>query len=194
VGFLLSKGANAPVPVGAARLRVLFDSTAGPELDASALLLTEAGRVGGDADFFFYNQPVSPDGAVRHLGRNGRADAVEVDLGRLPASVMTVAFAASTDGAPIGRIAGLALRVLDGAGRELFRFDITDTTTETAFVFGELYRRAGAWKFRAVGQGWASGLAGLATDYGITVDDPPAPSIPSPAISLAKSVRCTRVR
>jgi stress response protein SCP2 len=163
-------------------VRIVFDSTSGPGIDASALLLTEGGRVRTDADFVFYNQPTSPEGSVRHLGKTGRADALEIDFVRLPSQITTVALAASTDGAPFGQIGGLALRVLDAGGGELFRFDIGDATAETAFVFGELYRRAGAWKFRAVGQGWAAGLSGLATAFGISVDDEPAAaSSPAPS-------------
>ncbi|MGF7238252.1 MAG: VWA domain-containing protein [Frankia sp.] len=183
----LGKGANAPLPSAVSTVRIVFDSSAGPEIDASALLLTESGKVRSDADFVFYNQPASADGAARHLGKTGRADALEVDVSRLPTEITTVALAASTDGAPFGRITGLALRVLEAGGGELFRFDIGDATDETAFVFGELYRRAGAWKFRAVGQGWASGLAGLATAYGISVDDAPPP--PAPARTPAPAAR-----
>jgi stress response protein SCP2 len=200
----IGKGANSQLPPGLTRVRVVFSSTGGPEFDASALLLTAAGRVRSDADFVFYNQPASPDGSVRHLGRSGREDSLAVDLAALPAEIMTVALAASTDGAAFGRIDGLALVVEDPSGAEVVRFDIAGAGVETAFVFGELYRRSGGWKFRAVGQGWSSGLAGLATDYGISVDDPapapvPVPPPPAPAarsaapaagrISTAKAVR-----
>ena len=194
--MVLRRGANAPVPSGVSRVRIVFDSAAGPDIDACALLLTESGKVRDDSDFVFYNQPASTDGSVRHLGRAGRADALEVDLARLPAQSATVALVASADGASFGSISGLALRVTGGTGGEdVFRVDITTATSERAFVFGELYRRAGAWKFRAVGQGWSSGLAGLATAYGITVDDPPAaaPSrtaaAPPRPVNTAKAVR-----
>lgn len=150
-----------------------------PEVDASALLLTSAGRVRDDGDFVFYNQPRHTSGAVGHLGKRVgpganaglTTDAVEVDLRAVEAAVERIVLCASADGGTFGRVPGLSLRLLDAAtGTELARFDIT-ADTETALVGGELYRRAGTWKFRAVGQGYASGLAGLATDFGITVDD-----------------------
>src|SRR4051812_12403251 len=163
------------------RVRVSLGWSNGPDLDASALLLAANGKVRADDDFVFYNQPRSREGSVTHQGKAGRQDALLVDLEGMPAAVETVAIAASTDGQPFGQVAGLHLSLVDEAGAELVRFDITDASTETAFVFGEIYRRQGAWKFRAVGQGWASGLAGLATDYGISVDEEPAAQAPSAA-------------
>ena len=157
----------------------------GVDLDASALLLTASGKVRNDADFVFYNQPRSVDGSVVHQGKQGTRDSLQIDLSALPAEIETVAVAASTDGSPIGQATGLHLLVSDPSGAELVRFDITDATSETAFVFGEIYRRQGEWKFRAVGQGWTSGLAGLATDYGISVDDEPAPATTAPAAPQA---------
>lgn len=101
-----------------------------------------------------------------------------------------VLIAASADGGTFGQVPGLHLRIEDqSTGNELARFDITTATSETAFVFGELYLHASGWKFRAVGQGYDSGLAGLATDYGITVDESPAPSVADePATSPAPPV------
>ncbi|CAM5435190.1 hypothetical protein SANTM175S_10055 [Streptomyces antimycoticus] len=91
----------------------------------------------------------------------------------MESAIDTVVLAASADGGTFGQVPGLHIRVLDAAGgAELARFDSEDATVETAFVLGELYRRQGAWKFRAVGQGYESGLAGLATDFGISVDEP----------------------
>ncbi|HEY9328666.1 MAG TPA: TerD family protein [Streptomyces sp.] len=185
----LRKGANTPVP--SARVRVELGWRAGPgapDVDVSALLLTAAGKVRSDDDFVFYNQPVHPGGAVRHEGRRqdgGLAvETIDVALSAVEQEIGTVVLAASTEGT-FGQVAGLFVRVLDAAsGAETARFDATDATTETAFVLGELYRRNGAWKFRAVGQGYDSGLAGLATDFGISVDEPapPAPvSLPRPA-------------
>ncbi len=170
----ISKGANTALPDGVGRVLVRLGWAGGVDLDASALLLTASGKVRSDDDFIFYNQPRSTDGSVTHQGKSGTVDAIEINLAGLPAEIETVAVAASTDGSPIGQASGLHLTVNDAAGPELVRFDITDATSETAFVFGEIYRRQGAWKFRAVGQGWSSGLAGLATDYGISVDDQPA--------------------
>lgn len=180
----LSKGAN--LQVEAASVRVVLGWRPGPgvpDLDASALLLAGGGRVRSDGDFVFYNQPVHASGAVRHLGKRPGADALEVNLAALEPGVERVALCASADGGTFGRVPGLHLLLLDaGSGVELVRFEMT-AGPETAFVSGELYRRAGVWKFRAVGQGYASGLAGLATDFGITVDDapPPAATVPVPA-------------
>ncbi|GAA0697460.1 VWA domain-containing protein [Streptomyces thermocarboxydus] len=163
-----------------------------PDIDASALLLTSVGRVRDDGDFVFYNQPRHASGAVRHLGKrhaDGAAtDTVEVDLRAVEPAVERIVLGASADGGTFGQVPGLVLRLLDAAsGTEIARFDMA-AGTETAFIGGELYRRQGAWKFRAVGQGYDSGLAGLATDFGITVDDPaqaplvtaPVPPLPPP--------------
>ncbi|MFD8686590.1 TerD family protein [Streptomyces sp. NPDC059651] len=184
----LRKGANTPVASTHVRVELGWREGPGvPDVDVSALLLTEAGRVRSDDDFVFYNQPVHPGGAVRHEGRRqdgaGAVETIGVALSAVEQEVGTVVVAASTDGT-FGQVPGLFVRVLDAAsGAETARFDATDATTETAFVLGELYRRNGAWKFRAVGQGYASGLAGLATDFGITVDRPAPPPPVRPAAS-----------
>ncbi|MFD3486251.1 VWA domain-containing protein [Streptomyces sp. NPDC058665] len=173
----LSKGANLPITVPAVRAVLSWSAGPGvPDVDASALLLTPAGQVRSDGDFVFYNQPRHASDAVRHLGKQPGADSVEVNLAGLEPGIDRVALCASADGGTFGQVPGLRLLVLDVAsGRELARFDMA-AGTETAYVSGELYRRAGGWKFRAVGQGYASGLAGLATDFGITVDAEPAPA------------------
>ncbi|MFT2020322.1 VWA domain-containing protein [Streptomyces sp. 796.1] len=182
----LRKGANLPVDASAVRVELSWaDGSGGPDIDASALLLTAAGRVRDDGDFVFYNQPRHASDAVVHRGKQRAAgvltDTVEVDFGRLEAAVDRVLLCASADGGTFGQAPGLTLRLLDGAGGgELARFDIA-ATTETALIGGELYRRADRWKFRAVGQGYAAGLAGLATDFGITVDDAPPESTPAPS-------------
>lgn len=157
-----------------------------PDADASALLLAPSGKVRSDDDFVFYNQAVHTSGAVRHEGKKtdgGRVtDALVVDLARVEPAVETVVLAASTDSGTFGQIPGLFIRVVDAAnGAEIARYDSEDATVETAFVLGELYRRQGAWKFRAVGQGYGSGLQGLATDYGISVDEPEQAPAPAPA-------------
>lgn len=180
----LSKGANLPITVPAVRAVLSWSAGPGvPDVDASALLLADTGQVRSDGDFVFYNQPRHASDAVRHLGKRPGADSVEVDLAALEPGVERVALCASADGGTFGQVPGLCLVLLDVAsGAELARFDMA-AGTETAYVSGELYRRAGGWKFRAVGQGYASGLAGLATDFGITVDaePPPAPSVAPPA-------------
>ncbi|TXL89370.1 VWA domain-containing protein [Streptomyces sp. IB2014 016-6] len=175
----LSKGANLPVTVPSVRAVLSWSAGPGiPDVDGSALLLTDAGQVRSDGDFVFYNQPHHASGAVRHIGKQPGADSVEVDLARLEPGIERVALCASADGGTFGQVPGLRLRLLDAAsGAELARFDM-EAGSETAYVSGELYRRGGAWKFRAVGQGYASGLAGLATDFGITVDEEPPPVAP----------------
>ncbi len=175
------KGSNLPVSVPAVRCVLRWSAGAGvPDVDASALLLNDRGKVRGDHDFIFYNQPTHPSGAVAHDGKHSTAagftDALTVDLTRLEPAVDRVVIAASADGGTFGQAPGLSLVVMDRAGSEIAQFAITDASVETAFVFGELYRRAGAWKFRAVGQGYDSGLRGLAKDFGISVDDEPEPS------------------
>ncbi|MEU5128665.1 TerD family protein [Streptomyces mobaraensis] len=180
----MQKGTNVRIPAPAVRIELGWRTGPGvPDVDASALLLT-GGRVRSDADFVFYNQAVHTSGAVRHEGKVPAAGAVTdtlaVDLGSVEPEVETVVVAASADGGTFGQVPGLYVRVFDAAGgAELARFDSEDATVETAFVLGELYRRQGEWKFRAVGQGYDRGLAGLATDFGISVDDPgPAPVAP----------------
>ncbi len=187
-GITLSKGANVPVAAGA--VRAVLTWTAGgagaPDVDASALLLTGEGRVRDDTDFVFYNQPRHASGAVRHAGKGQGTDTVDVDLAALEPDIERVVLAASADGGTFGALSGLRMALLDaGTGAELARFDMT-ATSETAFVSGELYRRNGQWKFRAVGQGYDTGLAGLATDFGISVDEePPTPAPPAPVAPSA---------
>ncbi|MFF0096482.1 TerD family protein [Streptomyces canus] len=195
----MSKGANAPVPTTALRVELGWRSGPGvPDADASALLLV-GGKVRSDADFVFYNQPQHSSGAVRHEGKRtdgGRVtDTLLVDLARVEPSVETVVLAASTDGGTFAQIPDLYIEIRDAAQDTVAaRFDSEGATVETAFVLGEFYRRQGAWKFRAVGQGYDSGLEGLATDFGITVDEPQqaAPMAPPPA-PAAQPVRLSKV-
>ncbi|MET8901728.1 TerD family protein [Streptomyces sp. NPDC004538] len=187
----MSKGSNTPVPTTALRVELGWRSGPSvPDADASALLLV-SGKVRSDADFVFYNQPAHSSGAVRHEGKRdagGRVtDSLLVDLARVEPAIETVILAASSDGGPFGRVPDLYVEVRDAARNTVVaRFDNPGATVETAFVLGEFYRRQGAWKFRAVGQGYDSGLEGLATDYGISVDEPqqaPAPVPPAPAVT-----------
>ncbi|MFP3992835.1 TerD family protein, partial [Streptomyces sp. E11-3] len=187
----MPKGSNVPVPAPAVRVEIGWRSAPGaPDADASALLLAD-GKVRSDEDFVFYNQPAHASGAVRHEGKqsaNGQVtDALSVDLARVEPGIERVVLAASADGGNFGQVPGLYIRVLDQAGgAEIARYDSEDATVETAFVLGELYRRQGAWKFRAVGQGYSTGLAGLATDFGISVDDEPQQAAaPAPAAPVA---------
>lgn len=175
----MQKGANVPVPASAVRIEVAWRAgTGAPDADASALLVV-SGKVRSDSDFVFYNQPAHPSGAVRHEGKRAGSTLVDVlsaDLARVEPQIDAVVIAASTDGGSIGQLDGLSVRIVDpGTGAEIARFDDVGATAETAIVLGELYRRQAGWKFRAVGQGYTSGLAGLAADYGIAVDDAPAP-------------------
>ena len=188
----LPKGANIALDTGS--VRAVFSWTSGPsvpDVDASALLLTEIGKVRTDADFVFYNQPRHASDAVTHEGKQTRGasattDTLLVNLVGLPTDITRVGIAASTDGGNFGQVRDLALSVRDaGTNAEIARFTGMGATIETALVAGELYRRGSAWKFRAVGQGWASGLAGLATDFGITVDDGPAAPVPVPPVPPA---------
>ncbi|MBB1242490.1 VWA domain-containing protein [Streptomyces durbertensis] len=183
----MSKGGN--LPVAASAVRAVLSWTSGPsvpDVDASALLLDGGGRVRSDADLVFYNQPRHASGAVRHEGKQGSTDTLAVDLESLEPPVERVLLGASADGGTFGQVPGLRVALFDAvSGAELAAFDMT-ATTETAFVAGELYRRAGQWKFRAVGQGYDSGLAGLATDYGISVaDDGPEPPPAAPVAPAA---------
>jgi stress response protein SCP2 len=180
----ISKGANLPIDAAAVRAELAWSPGPGvPDVDASALLLQESGRVRTDADFVFYNQPRHASGAVRHTGKKGTVDTVEIDLAALPPDIERVVLAASADGGVFGQVPGLRLTIVDaGSGAPLVEFPMT-AGEETAILSGELYRRSGQWKFRAVGQGYTSGLAGIANDFGISVaEEPPAPSA-SPALA-----------
>ncbi len=152
------------------------------DLDASALLTGPDRRVLSDQHFVFYNNLRSPDGAVEHTGDNltgegeGDDEVVNVDLIALSPAVTNIFFPVSIHDATarrqsFGQITGAFIRVVDrNTGRELTRYDLSeDASTETAMVFGELYRHGAEWKFRAIGQGYASGLAGIARDYGVNV-------------------------
>ncbi|MEO7262834.1 MAG: TerD family protein [Jatrophihabitantaceae bacterium] len=182
-------GSNILVAARAVQLTLRWSQAPGAaELDLSALLLQANGKVSADEDFVFYNQPRHQSGAVVHLSKSQTGqefDRVDVDLDRVPADVARVLITASVSGATFGQISGLELSLVDAlTGQNLARFAMRGNA-ETAFIGGELYRRTGAWKFRAVGQGYSAGLAGLATDFGIAVEEtpapPPVPSQPDPS-------------
>ncbi|MEE1823602.1 VWA domain-containing protein [Streptomyces sp. BE20] len=179
----LSKGANIPIDADVVSVELSWSAGAGtPDVDVSAVLVAADGRVRGDGDLVFYNQPRHASGAVTHLGKAGGAgaatDRIEVDLAAVEPEVERIVLAASVDGGSFGAVPGLCLRLSDArTGTGLARF-ATDAGTETVLVGGELYRRGRQWKFRAVGQGYAAGLAGLATDFGITVEEGPAQDRP----------------
>jgi len=146
------------------------------DADVSVLLLNSDGKVRSDADFFFYNNPAAGDGSVQLLGKtpteNGSEDRISIDLTAIPVDVERIVVSASRyAGARFGALDDLRVALADRTGEPLLGYSIGTAGAETAFLFGELYRRAGEWKFRAIGQGYESGLAGLATDFGIDVDD-----------------------
>lgn len=186
----MSKGANLPVDVGAVHAVLGWSGGSGaPDADASALLLGAGGRVRDDGDFVFYNQPQHASRAVRHLGKlqagGATTDTVEVDLRALEPDIERVVLCASADGGTFGELTELTLRLLDAGTRNELAYFEMEATSETAFIGGELYLRGGRWKFRAVGQGYASGLAGLATDFGISVDQETDASATSRAVTPA---------
>lgn len=152
------------------------------DLDASALLANAAGRVRNDGDFVFYGNLATADGSVVHQGDNltgdgdGDDEQVKVNLATVPADVDKIAFPVSIyeaeqRGQSFGQVRNAFIRIInDAGGAELARYDLSeDASTETAMVFGELYRSGAEWKFRAVGQGYASGLRGIATDFGVNL-------------------------
>ncbi|MEU3351805.1 TerD family protein [Streptomyces sp. NPDC037389] len=152
------------------------------DLDASALLCDTAGKVLSDQHFVFFNNLRSPEGSVVHSGDNltgggdGDDEQIQVSLGTVPPGVARIVFPVSIydahqRGQSFGQVRNAFIRVVNQAdGRELARYDLTeDASTETAMVFGELYRHGAEWKFRAIGQGYASGLAGIASDFGVNV-------------------------
>ncbi|WP_329345951.1 TerD family protein [Streptomyces microflavus] len=190
------KGSNVPVDAVAVRAVLRWTPGAGvPDVDASALLLGALGRVRSDEDFVFYNQPRHPSGLVRRLPKRsvaeGLTDTIEADLGALDASVDQVVIAASSDGDAFQQVPDLRILLFDAAladGEPLAVFDVRpETGEETAIICGELYRRGEGWKFRAVGQGYPTGLIGLATAFGISVDDSEAGGGPEDPAAAAQA-------
>jgi tellurium resistance protein TerD len=152
------------------------------DIDASAFMLTTEGKVRSDADFIFFNNLKSVDGSVEHLGDNrtgagdGDDETINVTLGSVPADVDKIAFTVTIhDGEAkrqsFGQVSKAFIRVINRSDNaELARFDLSeDSSTETAMIFGELYRAGAEWKFRAVGQGFQGGLGALAKNYGVNI-------------------------
>ncbi|WP_405447115.1 TerD family protein [Streptomyces erythrochromogenes] len=177
----ISKGANVSLTglgedAGSVVVSLSWTSASGAgDADVSVLLLDENGKVRSENDFYFYNHPAADDGSVQLLGKtptdNGDEDRISVDLTAVPQDVVRIVVAASQyGGASFGDLDDLRMTVADRSGEALVGFSIEGAGAETAFIFGELYRRGEEWKFRAVGQGYETGLAGLATDFGIDVD------------------------
>ncbi|MFF4929785.1 TerD family protein [Streptomyces griseofuscus] len=185
----MTPGSN--VPLSAARITV--DVAAPVRLDVSGLLLTGDGKVRSDDDFIFYNQPSGPGVAYRS-GGGAAPDAITVDTAAVPPDIEKIVVTASPDAAGQtfqGIEPTATIRDADG-GAVLATFTPPQLGTETALVVVEVYRRGGQWKARAVGQGYANGLAGIATDFGVTVEEPaaapaapPQPTAPPVAPSTA---------
>lgn len=191
MGVSLSKGGNVSLTKEAPNLTAVavglgwdIRSTTGTDfdLDASAIGAGADKKVVSDQHFIFFNNLRSPDGSIEHTGDNttgegeGDDEVINVDLSAVPPNIESVVFPVSIYDADsrsqsFGQIRNAYIRVTDRSnGNELARYDLSeDASTETAMVFGELYRNGAEWKFRAIGQGYASGLAGIARDYGVNV-------------------------
>jgi tellurium resistance protein TerD len=152
------------------------------DLDASAIMLNDSDKVVSDQHFIFFNNLKSPDGSVEHTGDNltgegeGDDEALKVNLASVPPEVQKIVFPVSIYEADsrsqnFGQVRNAFIRIVnDSNATEIARYDLSeDASTETAMVFGEVYRNGAEWKFRAVGQGWTTGLAGIAKDYGVSV-------------------------
>ena len=183
------KGANIPLHTTAVRAVLRWSPGQGvPVVDASALLLGEDGKVRSDEDFVFYNQPRHPSGSAWRLGQKrvaeGQTDTVQTDLARVEADITRILLVASAEDIEFRHVPALRMFVYDAAsdGSEpLAHFDVKpETGAETALICGELYRRGDGWRLRAVGEGYSNGLVGLATDFGISVDESAAASATAP--------------
>ncbi|WAX80306.1 TerD family protein [Streptomyces sp. KMM 9044] len=184
------KGSNVPLRTTTVRAVLRWSPGQGvPDVDASALLLGLDGRVRSDGDFVFYNQPRHPSGKVWRLGKKRVAevltDTIQTDLGGVEEGVGRILLVASADGVTFDTVDTLRILLYDAQAPDaeaLAYFDVTpETGQETALICGELYRRGDGWKFRALGEGYANGLKGLATDFGISVDESEAAQEPSAA-------------
>ncbi|MCX5394872.1 TerD family protein [Streptomyces sp. NBC_00094] len=178
------KGDNGFVPSVPLRIAVRGG------LDAMALLVTERGTVRGDGDVVFHGSPVHPSGAVRLTEAGDGTAWLEIGLASVEERIARVLLVGSTERGTMRDVAGLVVEAYAPDGTSVARYEVTDGAGETAMVLAELYRRAGGWKFRAVGQGYANGLAGLATDHGVDVAEQgadgaaPVPPVAPPMIPL----------
>lgn len=152
------------------------------DLDASAFLLGDNGKVTQDTDFIFYSNLSHSSGAVTHTGDNltgegeGDDEVIMVDLSKVPDNISRIAFTVTIYEAPergqnFGQVSNAYIRIVDETNNtELLHFDLgEDFSIETAVVVGELYRASGGWKFNAIGSGWAGGLEALCKNYGVNV-------------------------
>ena len=191
MGVSLSKGGNVSLTKEAPHMTAVsvglgwdIRTTTGTDfdLDASAIAVGTDKKVLSDKHFVFFNNLTSPDGSIEHTGDNltgegeGDDEAIKVNLAAVPPEVDSIVFPVSIYDAEsrsqsFGQVRNAFIRVVDQSNNnEIARYDLSeDASTETAMVFGELYRNGSEWKFRAVGQGYASGLAGIARDYGVNV-------------------------
>jgi tellurium resistance protein TerD len=191
MGVSLSKGGNVSLTKEAPHMTAVsvglgwdIRTTTGTDfdLDASAIAVGTDKKVLSDKHFVFFNNLTSPDGSIEHTGDNttgegeGDDEVINVNLAAVPPEVDSIVFPVSIYDADsrsqsFGQVRNAFIRVVDQSNRnEIARYDLSeDASTETAMVFGELYRNGSEWKFRAVGQGYASGLAGIARDYGVNV-------------------------
>ncbi len=191
MGVSLSKGGNVSLTKAAPNLTAIavglgwdVRSTAGDDfdLDASALALGDTHKILSDDWFVFFNNLRSPDGSIEHQGDNltgegeGDDEVINIDLKTVPPQAASIVITVSIYDAEsrrqsFGQVRNAYIRVVNLANDvELARYDLTeDASVETAMVFGEVYRYNGEWKFRAIGQGYASGLAGIAKDFGVNV-------------------------
>jgi len=191
VSVSLSKGGNVSLSKEAPGLTAVLvglgwdaRTTTGADfdLDASALMVGTNGKIVSDQHFVFFNNLTSPDGSVEHTGDNltgegeGDDEVIKVNLANVPAEtdkiVVTVSiYEAEARSQSFGQVRNAYIRVVNQAdNREITRYDLSeDASTETAMIFGELYRNANEWKFRAVGQGYSTGLRGIAQDFGVNV-------------------------
>jgi tellurium resistance protein TerD len=191
MGVSLAKGGNVSLTKEAPGLKAVLvglgwdaRSTSGADfdLDASAIMCNSAGKVVSDEHFVFFNNLKSPDGSVEHTGDNltgegeGDDEVILINLAMVPPQVEKIVFPVSiyeadVRGQSFGQVSNAFIRIVNQADNaELARYDLSeDASSETAMIFGEVYRRNNEWKFRAVGQGYASGLRGIAVDFGVNV-------------------------
>ena len=187
----LSKGGNVSLSKEAPGLKSIlvglgWDARATDgaafDLDASAFLLNEGGKVRSDADFIFYNNIKSADGSVEHTGDNltgageGDDESIKINLAGVPADIQKISVAVTIHDAEsrrqnFGQVSNAFIRVVNQDGdKEIARFDLSeDMSVETAMIFGEIYRSGGEWKFKAIGQGFQGGLAPLAKNFGVNI-------------------------
>lgn len=188
----LSKGGNVSLSMSEPGLKKILiglgwdaRTTEGAsfDLDASAFMLAANGKVRNEKDFIFYHNLQSVDGSVQHTGDNltgsgeGDDEAIKMNLDLIPAAVQTVAITVTIYDAEgrkqnFGQVKNAFIRIVnDETAKEVVRYDLSeDYSTETAMIFGEIYRHNSDWKFRAVGQGYSGGLAAMCAQYGVDVD------------------------